>query len=269
MAKATDKGKADDERRDDAAVIRLQLTWMMAIVAVMGIGSAVWWWGQDTGWGNADRAVATKMARGEAAFVAGRLDDAAAQYARILAKYPDHPQAVQARTQLATAYQQLGRLTDALNVLQALTDSLKGAADKPDLHAYALLQIGKVRSDLADFSGALAAYQSVRVGYPKTDWAGEAQSGIGQVYQAQRRFTEARDAYGQLVKELPGGFLAAEAQTSIGACYEAEFNTKAAVKAYQLVLDKYPSAVWDTAKARVDALKKDLETKSGKHSKRG
>jgi hypothetical protein len=41
------------------------------------------------------------------------------------------------------------------------------------------------------------------------------------------------------------------------------------VKAYQLVLDKYPSAVWDTAKARVDALKKDLETKSGKHSKRG
>jgi tetratricopeptide (TPR) repeat protein len=269
MAKTLDRGKAADERTDDAAVIRRQLAWIGGILALAALGGALWWWGQDTGWGNPDRAVATKMAKGEAYFVAGRLDDAAAQYARILAKYPKHPQAVQARTQLATAYQQLGRLTDALQVLQELTDGLKGADDKPDLHAYALLQIGKVRSDLADYNGALQAYQSVRSGYPKTDWAGEAQSGIGQVYQAQRRFTEARAAYGQLVKELPGGFLAAEAQTSIGACYEAEYDTKAAVKAYQTVLDKYPSAVWDTAKARVDALKPALEKKSSKPSKRG
>jgi TolA-binding protein len=269
MAKANEKVKAAAGRADDAAVIRRQLIWILGILAAVALGSGIYWLGQDTGWGNADRAVANKMAKGEAAFVAGRLDDAAAQYARILDKYPMHPQAVQARTQLATAYQQLGRLTDALAVLQALTESLKGADDKPDLHAYALLQIGKVRSDLADFNGALGAYQSVRSGYPKTDWAGEAQSGIGQVYQAQRKYVDARNAFSALVKELPGGFLAAEAQTNIGACYEAEHNTRAAIKAYQLVLDKYPSAVWDTAKARVDALKKELETKSGKSSSKG
>ena len=71
------------------------------------------------------------------------------------------------------------------------------------------------------------------------------------------------------MKDVPGGFLAAEAQTSIGACYEAESNTKAALKAYQLVLDKYPSAVWDAAKARVEALKQTVETDRGKHRSRG
>ena len=106
----------------------------------------------------------------------------------------------------------------------------------------------------------------MRAEHPKTDWAGEAQSGIGGVLQSQRRFAEARAAYGVLVKELPGGFLAAEAQTAIGECYEAEGNLRAAQRAYQAVLDRYPSAVWDTAKARLDALKKDLETKKGKTS---
>ena len=268
MTKLTEQQTSASKGADDAAVIRRQLAWIGVILAVTALGYGVWWWGQDTGWGNPDRAVATKMARGEADFVAGHLDDAAAQYARILEKYPNHPQAVQARTQLATAYQQLGRLSDALQVLQALVDSLQGPNEKPDLHAYALLQIGKVRSDMNDYAGALAAYQAVRTGYPKTDWAGEAQSGIGDVYQAQRRFVQARQAYAQLVKELPGGFLAAEAQTSIGACYEAEANTRAALKAYQVVLNKYPSAVWDTAKARVDALKQELENQKRKPSKR-
>jgi tetratricopeptide (TPR) repeat protein len=254
---------------DDGAVIRRQLVWIIGVLVVAVLGYGVWLWGQDSGWGNPDRAVIHHLEQGEAAFVAGRLDDAVAHYKRVVDKYPQHPQAVQARTQLATAYQQQGRLSDALAVLQGLANLLQGPADKPDLHAYTLLQIGQVKASLVDYNGALAAYQSVLQGYPKTDWAGEAQSGIGQVYQDQRQYTQAREAYQKLVKDVPGGFLAAEAQTSIGACYEAESNTKAALKAYQLVLDKYPSAVWDTAKARVDVLKKTLESDTGKHRSRG
>ncbi|HTB33686.1 MAG TPA: tetratricopeptide repeat protein [bacterium] len=254
---------------DDAAVIRRQLVWIIGTVALVGLGCGVWMWGQDSGWGNPDRGVANHLEWGEAAFVAGRLDDAVSQYKRVVDKYPQHPQAVQARTQLATAYQQEGRLSDALAVLQGLAGQLKGPSDKPDLHAYTLLQIGQVKASLVDYNGALDAYQSVLQGYPKTDWAGEAQSGIGQVFQDQKQYAKAREAYQKLVKDVPGGFLAAEAQTSIGACFEAESNTKAALKAYQLVLDKYPSAVWDTAKARVDALKKTLESETGKHRSRG
>ncbi|HXB98473.1 MAG TPA: tetratricopeptide repeat protein [bacterium] len=254
---------------DDAAVIRRQLVWIVGVLVVAVLGYGVWLWGQDNGWGNPDRAVTHHLELGEAAFVAGRLDDAVAQYKRVVDKYPQNPQAVQARTQLATAYQQEGHLSDALAVLQGLVALLQGPADKPDLHAYTLLQIGQVKASLADYLGALDAYHSVLLGYPKTDWAGEAQSGIGQVYQDQRQFAKAREAYQKLVKDVPGGFLAAEAQTSIGACYESEANTRSALKAYQLVLDKYPSAVWDTAKARVDALKKTLESDPGKHRSRG
>lgn len=250
----------------DSAVIRRQLAWTFSILLLLAGAYGVWWIGDDRGWGNPDRAVAAKLAKGEAAFVAGRLDEAVAQYQRVVDRYPQHPQAVQALTQLATALQQQGRLTDALNALLQLSSKLGAAADKPDLKAYTLLQIAKVRKDLADFGGALQAYNEVREKHPKTDWSGEAQSGIGAVLQAKRQWPEARKAYEVLVKELPGGFLAAEAQTAIGECYEAEDNPKAALKAYQQVLDKYPSAVWDTAKSRMDALKKELETKSSKHS---
>ena len=253
----------------DAAIIRKQLLWTLAVLLVVAGAWGIWSWGQDTGWGNPDRAVAGKMDLGEKDFVAGRLEDAAVQYRRIVDRYPKHPLVTQAQTQLATALQQLGRLQEALTVLQQLSDSLEGQTDKSDLHAYTLLQIGKVKKDMGDFAGALDAYNTVRARHPKTDWSGEAQSGIGEVMEAQGRYKDARLAYQVLIKEMPGGFLAAEAQTDIGECYEQEKNAKAALKAYQIVLDKYPSAVWDTAKARLDALKKELEDAGDKTSSKG
>lgn len=272
LVKAAPKAllKKEAPATSDAVVIRRQLAWTLGVLLVLGGAYGVWAWGQDNGWGNADRAVASKLAKGEAAFVAGRLDEAVAQYQRVADRYPMHPQATQALTQLATALQQQGRLSEALTALQKLSAKLGEGQDKPDLKAYTLLQIAKVRKDLADFDGAMQAFNEVREKHPKTDWSGEAQSGIGGVYQAQRRWPEARKAYEVLVKELPGGFLAAEAQTAIGECYESEQNPRAALKAYQSVIDKYPSAVWDTAKARMDALKKEIDAKSGKTpSKKG
>lgn len=254
---------------NEARIIRTQLLWILAVLVFIGLGWAGWWWGQDTGWGNPERAVAGKMARGEKAFIAGRLEEAADLYQSVVDRYPKSGQLPQALTQLATVYQQLGRLKDALDVLNRLIVAIDGQSDKADLHAYTLLQVGKVRKDMGDYPGALDAYQTVRTRHPKTDWSGEAQSGIGEVMEAQGKYKDARQAYEVLVKEMPGGFLAAEAQTSIGSCYEQEKNPKAALKAYQTVLDKYPSVVWDTAKARVDALKKQLETAGGKSSHRG
>jgi len=67
--------KSANQSVSDAAIIRRQLLWTLAIVVVAGLGYGVWWWGQDTGWGNPDRAVATKMDQGEKAFVAGHLEE--------------------------------------------------------------------------------------------------------------------------------------------------------------------------------------------------
>lgn len=247
----------------DARTIRRQI---LAMLAVLILGAAVWgvfWWGQDTGWGNPDRAVATKMDLGEKAFVSGRMDDAVVQYRAIVDRYPNNPRASQAMTQLASVLQQLGRQREALAVLQKLYASLSSQPGRTDLQAYTQLQMGDVEKSLDDYPAALALYAQVRRQHPKTDWAGEAQSGIGDVLQAEGKYKDAREAYAVLVRELPGGFLAAEAQTSIGQCYEAEKNPKAALKAYQVVLKKYPPAVWDTAKARVDALKKEIEDGDG------
>lgn len=251
--------KALEQSGGDAGVIRRQLFWIAAVLAVGCLLWGVIWWGEDTGWGDPQRAVSARMDLGEKDLVSGRMDDAVLQYRSVLDRYPQDPRASQAMTQLAAVLQQLGREQEALVVLQQLYASLSGVAGKADLQAYTLLQIGDVKKALGDYSGALQAYSDVRTQHPKTDWAGEAQSGTGDVLQAEGKYQDARDAYRVLVKELPGGFLAAEAQTSIGQCYELEKKPRAALKAYEVVLDQYPSAVWDTAKARVDALKKQLE----------
>jgi TolA-binding protein len=252
----------------DAAVIRRQLVWTLGILALLGALYLAWTWGQDNGWGDPQRASKRKMDKAEAAFVAGDLARAAELYGEVARRWPQQPAAVQALTQRATALQQLGRLGEALETLARLEAQL--GPDKADLRAYTLLQIAKVRRDLADFEGALQTYRRVRAEHPRTDWAGEAQNGIGDVLQAQRKYNEARAAYEVLVKELPGGFLAAEAQTSIGQCWEAEGELKKAAKAYEVVLTKYPSAVWDTAKARLEAVQKLLESrKAASSAKKG
>jgi TolA-binding protein len=251
--------KSEGQSTEDAAIVRKQLLWIVGILVGAALVSAGIYWGRETGWGDPAKAVARKMAQGEAAFVANDLDGAVRYYAAVVRRYPKDPQASQALTQEATALQQLGRLSEALAVLQSLDQRLADAGEKSDLKAYTLLQIAKVKKDLTDLDGAMATYQKVRTDHPKTDWAGEAQSGIGAVLQAEHKYKDARAAYQVLVKELPGGFLAAEAQTAIGECLEAEGDLKGARRAYQTVLDHYPQAVWDSAKARLDALKKDLE----------
>jgi TolA-binding protein len=264
--KAPKRGAASQDGGNDAAVVRKQLFWISGILAAILLISGGVYWGRETGWGDPAKAVARKMAQGEAAFVAGDLDGAVRFYQTVVKRYPKDPQVTQALTQAATALQQLGRLSEALATLQGLDQRLAGSGEHGDLKAYTLLQIAKVKKDLGDLQGATEAYQRVRAEHPKTDWAGEAQTGIGSVLQAQKKYKEARAAYQVLVKELPGGFLAAEAQTAIGECFEAEGDFKSAQRAYQTVIDKYPQAVWDSAKARLDALKKDLE--SAKASKK-
>ena len=254
------EGRSEEEKRS----IRRQLIWMAGIILVALAGMLVLRWGQESGWGNPDRAVKARFTKGEAAFVAGRFDLAAEQYQQVVDRYPKHPQVNQALTQLASAYQGMAQLDKALQALQQLVSRLEAANDHSDLHAYTLLQIGKMQKDRMDYGDAVTALERVRNEHPKTDWAGEALNTLAQVYQTQKRYDEARKCYAQLIKELPGGFLAAEAQAGIGECYEAEEQPKKALQAYQVVLDKYPSAVWETAKARIDALKKDLAAKSKK-----
>jgi TolA-binding protein len=249
-----DEGK---EALSDAQIIRRQILIIASIVAILGALYGAWLWGEDTGWGNADRAVKMKLDKANAAFVNRDLDGAIAIYSRLVKKYPQHPMVSQALTQLATAYEEKGQLSDAASTYASLLTQL--GDDKGDLKAYTMLQIGKLMRQQDNFAGALDQFAAVRSYKPGSDWAGEALSETGKAWQDQKDYPKAMAAYKQLIKEMPAGFLAAEAQSSIGECYEAQDKVKDAIKAYQVVLDKYPSAVWDQAKARIDILKKRLE----------
>ena len=248
-------GRSEEDQRS----IRKQVLWIVGIFGVLLALFLVFKWGQDSGWGDPDRAVKARFAQGEHAFVEGHFDEAAEQYAAVVKRFPTHPQANQALTQLASAYQGAGKLDQAQDALKLLVQRLEAANDHSDLHAYTLLQLGKLQKERLDEAGALKTLERVRVEHPKTDWSGEALNTIAQVHQGAKHYDLARQSFGQLIKELPGGFLAAEAQSGIGECYEAEGQTRAAIKAYQVVLDKYPSAVWETAKTRIETLKKELE----------
>lgn len=246
----------------DAQIIRRQIFIMLGIFGVLGGLYGIWMWGEDSGWGNAERAVKMKMEKANQAFINRDLERAVSIYESVVEKYPKNSQLSQALTQLGTAYEEKGDIPKAVQAYNRLLKGLEGLPKK-DLCAYTLLQVGKLTRQQGDTQGALKAFTQVRNDHPGTDWAGEALSEIGKVWQEQHDYARATAIYKQLIKEMPAGFLAAEAQSSIGACLEAQGKDKDAMRAYQVVLDKYPSAVWDQAKARIDYLKqKRLEKKS-------
>jgi tetratricopeptide (TPR) repeat protein len=251
----------------EQAILRRQVLILVIIVAVAGLGWGIFSLGQDRGWGNPDRAVRTKLDQAQQAFVERRLDRAVSLYKTILERYPNHELATQALTSLATAYEEAGRLDEAISAYRQLLARLGGESSKADLRAFTSLQVAKLQEEERQFAQALSGYQSVSRDFPRTDWAGEALQGQGKVYQDQGQYQQAISAYGEVIKALPKGFLAAEAQGSIGECYESMSQTAKAMQAYQKVIDDYPQAVWDQAQARLDALRAAAPIKA-KHSKK-
>jgi tetratricopeptide (TPR) repeat protein len=251
--------ETSEKRPSDAQIIRRQIFIVGGILLSLGLVYLLWLWGEDTGWGNADRAVKLKLDKANQAFVNRDLDQAVAIYEKIVTKYPVHPLAGQALTQLATAYEEMGKLDQAASAYEKLL--AQTGEEKADLRAYTMLQIGKLYRQQGNFAKALEQLEAVRKYRPGSDWAGEALSEIGRSWQDQKDYDKAVASYKQLIKEMPAGFLAAEAQSAIGECMEAKGMKREAIRAYQVVLDKYPSAVWDQAKARIDFLKKSFEKK--------
>lgn len=250
-------------------IVKKQLFIMLLLLLGIFGGYSLWLWGENTGWGNPDRAVQLRMDRAQQAVVDRNLSGAVLIYEELLESYPSHPQAVQALTQLAGAYHELKDYSSAVGAYTKLTERLQGDVNKGDLRAFTLLQIAKMHRERGDTALALDSLQSVRAQFPKTDWSGEALSEIGGVYQDRGDHAEAIKQYQLVIKELPRGFLAAEAQGRIGECLEAQGNIKGAIAAYQRVLEDYPSAVWDPAKAKIDSLKKYLEDQKTKKTSGG
>jgi tetratricopeptide (TPR) repeat protein len=254
--------KKNGDTLSDAQIIRRQIFVILGVAGVLGGLYGMWMWGEDSGWGNPERAVKMKMEKANQAFINRDLDKAVKIYENVVEKYPKNSQVSQALTQLGAAYEEKGDIPKAVQSYNRLLQGLEGQPKK-DLRAYTLLQVGKLNRQQGDLQGALKIFAQVRTDHPGTDWAGEALSETGKAWQEQRDYAKATATYKQLIKEMPAGFLAAEAQSSIGACLEAQGKDKDAIRAYQVVLDKYPSAVWDQAKARIDYLKqKHLEKKS-------
>jgi len=252
-------------RADEQAILRKQILILACILVAAALAWGIYSFGDDRGWGNADRAVHSKLDKAQQAFVDRRLDKAVRLYQSVLKRYPEHPLATQALTSLATAYEEQGRLDEAIQAYGQLLAKL--GADKADLRAFTCLQVAKLQQEKHAYDQAAEGYQAVLKEFPKTDWAGEALQGLGKVKQDRGQYQEAIKAYEAVIKALPKGFLAAEAQGSIGECFEALSQTTKAVRAYQKVIDDYPSAVWDQAKARIEALSSAVPAPKAKAAK--
>ena len=257
-------GKEDASKKDmsvrksDSQIIRKQLYVLVSFFLIALFAFLGWRWGEDSGWGDPNRAVKLKMEKANQAFVNRNMDEAIEYYQAVVDKYPDHPVYVQALTQLATAFEESGDLQTASQTYENLLGELKDRDDKKDLKAFTLLQVAKIEIKKMNYEQALKVFSGIREQYPKTDWSGEALSGMGEVHQKQADYLKAIESYQAVIKELPGGFLAAEAQAAIGECYESMGETKKAIAAYQVVLDEYPSAVWDQAKQRIEILESQI-----------
>lgn len=253
------KERGASARESDAAIIRRQLVWLGLVLGGLGLAWAGYQWGEDRGWGDTDRAVTRHLKLGDEAMLANRPADALDHYQAVAERWPQHERATQALTQLAQAQQNMGQFDAAMQTFDVLLKRLDGVAEKKDLRAYTLLQTGKLERERGNHDAARKVFARVRTEHPRTDWSGEALSGIGQTWQVEKQYDKARSAYRQLILEAPRGFLAADAQAAIGACYEAEEKPKEALQAYKAVIANYPSAVWDQAKARIEALSKQMD----------
>jgi tetratricopeptide (TPR) repeat protein len=254
---------------ESSAIIRRQLFILLAIALSVAAAWALWQWGEDRGWGNPDRAIRHKMEKAQQALVERRLEDTIQQYAQVISRYPSNPLVVQARMGLASAYEESGRLPEAVEAYQALLTGIEADKSKSDLRAFTQLQIAKLHAQEGNQDQALPEFEAVRKNYPGSDWAGEALEGQGKAWQARRDYKRAMASYRQLIHDFPKGFLAAGAQSAIGECYEAQEQFSKALKAYQTVLDAYPSAVWDDAKQRIEALRAKMDAskeKSGREA---
>lgn len=255
---------------DSSAVIRRQLIILGLLFALGLVGYAVYRWGTDIGWGNPDRAVKNKMDFAQQALVERRLPDTIRLYSQVIERYPNHPTATQAQMGLASAYEDSSQPGKAVEIYQQLLAKLAKDPAKSDLRAFTLLQIAKLHAVQGDHEQALKEFAQVRAGYPGSDWAGEALEGTGKSYQARKEYDRAIESYRLLIKEFSKGFLAAAAQSAIGECYEAQEKFSLAFKAYQAVLDGYPSAVWDDARAKMESLQKKMDDlKATKKDKQG
>src|SRR6266704_2827016 len=108
---------------------------VLGILGLFGALYGMWMWGEDSGWGNEERAVKMKMEKANQAFINRDLDRAVEIYEKVAEKYPKNSQLSQALTQLGTAYEEKGEIPKAVQAYKRLLQELEGQPKK-DLRAY-------------------------------------------------------------------------------------------------------------------------------------
>ncbi|MEO8445240.1 MAG: tetratricopeptide repeat protein [Gammaproteobacteria bacterium] len=189
---------------------------------------------------------------------AGRLAEAEALYRRILARYPQHPDALHFLGLLA---HQRGDHAAAVGLMDAALRAAPGLAPCCSNRGNALLALGRVEDAIASFQKAISidrnlaeahlnlgnalqqqgqpdeAIASYRRALRLKPQSAETHYNLGRVYESQAKMTDAVRSYGRAVALLPDY---AEAHFNLGNAYHATGALAEAIASYQRAVNLKP-----------------------------
>jgi TolA-binding protein len=145
------------------------------------------------------------------------LDDArcaAREYRELVKKYPESPEAFEARARLGDLDMRLG---DHKAAIEAFRDQVAAAPDRPGADA-AQLKIARALIDAGDFNGARAAVAELQSRWPQSKLRPAAALLAASTYHLENLHDEAVRAYQDVAARYPGTKPASEAMFEMGNC---------------------------------------------------
>ena len=204
----------------------------------------------------------------------GKSKEAAADFTRFIATYPDHPKAAEAAYWLAESEYQGGDFRNALKHYQSIVGSAKHPRREEAMYgigwtyykqgdypkavgafeqlivAYpsgkfsfdGRLRLGDCYFQQKDYKKAAGSYRTVIRLFPKNNGADYALYQLGQTYYRMADHEQAADQFDALIKTYPGSSLADDAQYAIGWMKFQRKDYAEAIKDFQSTIAKYPAS---------------------------
>jgi tetratricopeptide (TPR) repeat protein len=131
-------------------------------------------------------------------------DETIARSEKFLERFPDYADVPEVRFILASAYQAVGRNSDALKqVLTLLQSQQENARKNPELWVYWQRRAGnEIANQLykeADYMDSLQIYQNLAALDPAPAWQAPALYQVGLVYEQLQQWQKASETYGQII----------------------------------------------------------------------
>jgi TolA-binding protein len=174
----------------------------------------------------------------ESQLLLGKTAEAEAQYAQLLQKYPDHPDAELWKVRRGLALELQKKYEETIAALQPALATLK----TPSLLAEAQYLIGASQLELKRDQEAVKSLEASVAADPKWRQADETRLALAGAYRRLNDLAKAQAQVSQLIADLPGSQMLDKAHYRLGEYNYLAGNYPASAAEHQLVVDKWPQS---------------------------